>query len=219
MSPDWSAKVEPVPYAKLDNPQSLNLYAYAGNNPESVFDPDGHQQKNKAAGTVTVQDGSCPTDAPCNSKKVNVQTGHKTQPPALRPPSPPHWQYSQSTGSMDLKVGVVTIAHAGNGYAGHGKGLNNPSSQSVSEDADKANAGPLVRAHYTVGPPTNHIGPVSMHLTPAPGSNMHGRTSFYIHGDNASKPPLSSSEGCIVLSRPSREEIATSGVTQLVVVH
>jgi RHS repeat-associated protein len=22
MSPDWSAKVEPVPYAKLDNPQS-----------------------------------------------------------------------------------------------------------------------------------------------------------------------------------------------------
>ncbi len=28
MSPDWSAKVMPVPYAKLDNPQSLNLYAY-----------------------------------------------------------------------------------------------------------------------------------------------------------------------------------------------
>jgi hypothetical protein len=27
MSPDWSAKVEPVPYAKLDDPQSLNLYA------------------------------------------------------------------------------------------------------------------------------------------------------------------------------------------------
>jgi RHS repeat-associated protein len=28
LSPDWSAKVEPVPYAKLDDPQSLNLYAY-----------------------------------------------------------------------------------------------------------------------------------------------------------------------------------------------
>ena len=25
LSPDWSAKAEPVPYAKLDNPQSLNL--------------------------------------------------------------------------------------------------------------------------------------------------------------------------------------------------
>jgi RHS repeat-associated protein len=42
LSPDWSAKVTPVPYAKLDNPQSLNLYAYVGNNPMTRFDPDGH---------------------------------------------------------------------------------------------------------------------------------------------------------------------------------
>jgi RHS repeat-associated protein len=42
MSPDWSAKAEPVPYAKLDNPQSLNLYAYVGNNPMTRVDPDGH---------------------------------------------------------------------------------------------------------------------------------------------------------------------------------
>jgi RHS repeat-associated protein len=42
MSPDWSAKAEPVPYAKLDNPQSLNLYAYVLNNPLSHVDPDGH---------------------------------------------------------------------------------------------------------------------------------------------------------------------------------
>jgi len=33
MSPDWSAKVEPVPYAKLGDPQTLNLYAYVGNDP------------------------------------------------------------------------------------------------------------------------------------------------------------------------------------------
>jgi hypothetical protein len=31
-----------VPYAKLDNPQSLNLYAYVYNNPLSGIDPDGH---------------------------------------------------------------------------------------------------------------------------------------------------------------------------------
>lgn len=42
MSPDWSAKQEPVPYAKLDNPQSLNLYAYVLNNPLTHVDPDGH---------------------------------------------------------------------------------------------------------------------------------------------------------------------------------
>jgi RHS repeat-associated protein len=42
MSPDWSAKAEPVPYAKLDNPQSLNLYAYLMNNPLGGVDADGH---------------------------------------------------------------------------------------------------------------------------------------------------------------------------------
>jgi hypothetical protein len=42
MSPDWSAKAEPIPYSKLDNPQSLNLYGYVLNNPLRGVDPDGH---------------------------------------------------------------------------------------------------------------------------------------------------------------------------------
>jgi RHS repeat-associated protein len=42
MSPDWSAKEDPVPYAKLDDPQSLNLYGYVENNPLSRADADGH---------------------------------------------------------------------------------------------------------------------------------------------------------------------------------
>jgi len=33
---------EPVPYAVLGNPQSLNLYAYVGDNPNSGIDLDGH---------------------------------------------------------------------------------------------------------------------------------------------------------------------------------
>jgi hypothetical protein len=43
MSPDWAAKAEPVPYAKMENPQTLNLYAYVGNNPLSNVDADGHE--------------------------------------------------------------------------------------------------------------------------------------------------------------------------------
>ena len=42
MSPDWSAKEDPVPYAKLDDPQTLNLYSYVGNNPLVRADADGH---------------------------------------------------------------------------------------------------------------------------------------------------------------------------------
>jgi hypothetical protein len=42
MSPDWSANPSPVPYAKLYDPQTLNLYAYVGNNPLARVDLDGH---------------------------------------------------------------------------------------------------------------------------------------------------------------------------------
>jgi RHS repeat-associated protein len=52
MSPDWSAKQEPVPYAKLDNPQSLNLYAYVMNNPMTRFDADGHDFWDKVLNTM-----------------------------------------------------------------------------------------------------------------------------------------------------------------------
>ena len=45
MSPDWANKPEPVPYAKLGSPQTLNLYAFAGNNPKSDPDLDGHEME------------------------------------------------------------------------------------------------------------------------------------------------------------------------------
>ena len=43
MSPDWASNPEAVPYSKLDNPQSLNLYQYVLNNPLSQKDDDGHE--------------------------------------------------------------------------------------------------------------------------------------------------------------------------------
>ena len=53
LSPDWAAKAEPVPYAKLGDPQSLNLYAYVRNNPLINLDEDGH--------CVEGDDGRCST--------------------------------------------------------------------------------------------------------------------------------------------------------------
>jgi RHS repeat-associated protein len=46
MTPDWSAKPQGVPYAVLDDPQSLNLYTYVRNNPLNRTDPDGHYELN-----------------------------------------------------------------------------------------------------------------------------------------------------------------------------
>ena len=56
LSPDWSAKVEPVPYAKLGDPQSLNLYSYVENNPLNRTDPTGHCGENAQAKPCKVRD-------------------------------------------------------------------------------------------------------------------------------------------------------------------
>jgi RHS repeat-associated protein len=52
VTPDWSAKVEPVPYAELGSPQSLNLYVYALDSPVTHADMGGH------AATCEIGDGS-----------------------------------------------------------------------------------------------------------------------------------------------------------------
>jgi len=41
-TPDWSEKPQPIPYADIANPQSLNLYVYEGNSPLANVDLDGH---------------------------------------------------------------------------------------------------------------------------------------------------------------------------------
>jgi hypothetical protein len=67
MSPDWSAKEEPVPYAKLGNPQTLNLYAYLMNNPLAGVDADGHCSGDVAACSRMCQDGRPCAQAPSGS--------------------------------------------------------------------------------------------------------------------------------------------------------
>jgi hypothetical protein len=67
MTPDWSASQDPVPYADLDNPQTLNLYAYVQNNPVTLHDATGHYHCDPDTATwgpkgVTVTAGACHFD-------------------------------------------------------------------------------------------------------------------------------------------------------------
>jgi RHS repeat-associated protein len=56
LSSDWSAVPVPVPYANLNNPQTLNLYSMVGDDPESFADLDGHEDAPCGCGGMTAQD-------------------------------------------------------------------------------------------------------------------------------------------------------------------
>jgi RHS repeat-associated protein len=79
MSPDWSAKVTPVPYAKLSDPQSLNLYAYVRNSPMSRFDPNGHID---CSGT-NAQGVGCQAIAKWNTDHGIIPTAKKSDFPGV----------------------------------------------------------------------------------------------------------------------------------------
>jgi RHS repeat-associated protein len=91
MSPDWSAKQEPVPSLKLDNPQTLNLYSYVQNNPLSQRDFDGH-----ASGGSCAADNSGARLAPKYNGEFNIendrlaqqQSGDPTLPTEVQAPPP-----------------------------------------------------------------------------------------------------------------------------------
>ena len=66
ITPDWSRDPEGVPYADIQDPQSLNLYAYVGNNPMARTDDSGHSHEVcddtsfvDANGALHVVAGSC----------------------------------------------------------------------------------------------------------------------------------------------------------------
>jgi RHS repeat-associated protein len=227
MSPDWSAKVEPVPYSKLDDPQTLNLYAYVNNNPLISLDPDGHGSTGGLEVGIGGLDDWLKQHAEqvyqAAQQEVWLFSGGATQrPDALvsKPPPAPRWAYQQSTGTVSLKAGSDTVVTVGKAYSGHGKGLNSPDSQATSEAKDKQNAGPIPQGNYTIGKQQlNTTGsgtqlPGSMRLTPDPGNTMFGRGGFLIHGDNSAHNS-SASEGCIVAAPAIRNQIGGSGVSSL----
>ncbi len=78
VTPDWSEAPSPVPYAHLNNPQTLNLYAYVDNNPINGIDADGH-----AAFTGEPQAcvNNCPQPPPPPAPQGQNQTAHRPQVP------------------------------------------------------------------------------------------------------------------------------------------
>jgi hypothetical protein len=93
-------------------------------------------------------------------------------------------------------------------YAGNGDGLNNP------DMCDVADVGPIPQGMYSIGDPISYqprLGKYVIPLTPMDGTTMFGRSGFFLHGDNASKPPFCSSDGCAVIEpESSRVEIGQS---------
>lgn len=100
LSPDWSAKQDPVPYARLDNPQTLNLYAYLRNNPLGGVDADGH-----CGG---------PNDPKCSDvqikpevQKTDPQTGKSTAPGVVDSEKQPDG--SVKSGARGIIVSTITV--------------------------------------------------------------------------------------------------------------
>lgn len=117
--------------------------------------------------------------------------------------------YSQVTGRFsrsDACVhGEVSETWHAFGYSGKGDGVgkNNPDAQALH------GVGPIPRGRWIIGSPydTKTHGPFVLPLTPAASTETFGRDGFLIHGD-AVVEPGTASEGCIILPRTAREEIA-----------
>ena len=111
------------------------------------------------------------------------------------------WNYEQVTGYMRSPDGLVV----GMGYSGASLGKNNPAAQSME------NRGPIPVGAYTIGDPHDTVthGPFVLPLAPDSGNEMFGRSGFLIHGDSVVAPGTAS-EGCIIMPKLVREEIARS---------
>jgi RHS repeat-associated protein len=74
MTPDWSGQPSPVPFAKLTDPQSLNLYSFVTDDPLSHTDLDGHFQMAPASGPCPNNNGdSCTVSTTTNTVVLSTE--------------------------------------------------------------------------------------------------------------------------------------------------
>jgi hypothetical protein len=105
----------------------------------------------------------------------------------------------------------------GTGYSGHPPYVDDASAVAL------PSRGPLPPGSYRIGPPENspHLGPLALPLTPLPDANgsfvwLHGRSSFYIHGDSIQHPGFGS-DGCIVPTHLADGEVNGHAVREAIV--
>lgn len=122
------------------------------------------------------------------------------------------WIWDQSAGTLSRNGVVIS-----RGYAGKGRGRNNPALQGVK------GVGPIPQGRWKILAPYNskNTGPYTMAVhavDKTPNDDTHdttGRGAFRIHGDNLTG---TASQGCIILPRKIREKIWLSGDRDLEVV-
>ena len=121
------------------------------------------------------------------------------------------WTYESSTGILRDDAGKTV----GVGYSGHGPGVNNASYEDVKD------VGPIPQGRYTIGAAHSNpkLGPMAMALTPCAGTDTHGRSGFYMHGDDVHHIGQElASEGCIIQGPETRERVSASTDRDLLVV-
>lgn len=129
---------------------------------------------------------------------------------------PVDWVYSQSSGRLYLADSEDVRALVASGYSGA------VGYQNSAEHEHLIAKGPIPRGVWRIGVAHTHprLGRVAIPLEAADSAKIHGRSGFYIHGDNAAANG-SASSGCIVLPYDVRCWIAagrTAGIRTLVVV-
>ena len=101
------------------------------------------------------------------------------------------FDFSQSSGEFcNKETGKCLLGYSG--YKGE-------------KDETKSNRGPIPQGSYTVENTCGGYGE-RCNLIPDSSNNMHGRTSFQVHGDNG-KGDKTASRGCIILDQTSRVDL------------
>lgn len=116
------------------------------------------------------------------------------------------WLYVQKTGDFFLNSTYVETGYSG----ADPDGKNDPTKECV------RNIGPIPRGYYTIGAAVDSPTAVSLPLgADNPSYCSPPRSGFLIHGDNSTG---TASQGCIILSRTTRERVNNSTDKRLRVV-